>query len=319
MARTPKQVVTIQLPNSFIEFMREVQKRISNGDKSTTIESDDLLQCAGIFGGLYNAAKRRFGFCCYYADDEQWDIHLDAVQIAAIADGTLFELGLWKCSGGQCKCLYATEDSYCMYCDSIRHFDDYESRLRIKYPDKDDEFINSRANLRKIGLAIGDYRNKHGNFPPAVMHDVNGTALHSWRSLILPYLDEEDVFQQINFSQSWDSAANRKIWDQRPMVYSGSANSVPMTSCIAIAGSDTIWPMEGLRRLSDITSGYSNTVAAIAVNHSTVNWMEPRDMDIDAAISEYQSKHSLLAVLVDGHVRLLEDVDTSQLRELFSI
>ena len=319
MARKPKQVVTVQIPNAITEFMVQVQKLILAGDKSTTIDSDDLLQCSKVYGGLYNTPQRLFGFRYFYSDDETWDFQLAATQIAAIAEGDLSELVLWQCAGGRCNCFYATEDSYCKHCDSVRYFDDYEFRLRSKHPDKDDKYIMARVGLRKIGSAIADYRNKHGHFPSFQTQSPDGTLLHSWRSLILPFLDEEDVYSQIDFSQPWDSNLNRKIWDQRPKVYAGSVHPVPLTSCMAITGQDTIWPVEGPRRLSDIKSGYSNTVAAITTNHSTVNWMQPCDLNVDAALSEYKSNSSLLAVFVDGHVKLIEDVNTSELRELFCI
>ena len=57
------------------------------------------------------------------------------------------------------------KDSYCTHCDSIRHFDDHESRLRIHHPDGSDEALAAMANLRKIGLAILDYHNKHNQLP----------------------------------------------------------------------------------------------------------------------------------------------------------
>ncbi len=45
-----------------------------------------------------------------------------------------------------------------------------------------------KNNLKQIGLAFHNYHDDHGVFPPAYTVDENGTRLHSWRTLILPYL-----------------------------------------------------------------------------------------------------------------------------------
>ena len=55
---------------------------------------------------------------------------------------------------------------------------------------------------------------------------------------------------------------------------------------MAIVGTDSIWPVQGHRQVLDIKSGTSYTVAAIAANETTVNWMRPTDIDIGTAISE---------------------------------
>ena len=45
-----------------------------------------------------------------------------------------------------------------------------------------------RNNLKQIGLALLEYHQKYGSFPPAFVADANGKPLYSWRVLILPEL-----------------------------------------------------------------------------------------------------------------------------------
>lgn len=320
MSRKPKRSVVVDLPSAFTDFIRDVNRRIHDGDKAaTTIQSDDLLQCERVYGGLYDIAGKRFGFRYFHSDDATWDFDLNAHQIAQIADGTLTALALWQCSNGKCDCRYATEDSYCMHCDSIRHFDDYESRLRIRHPNEKPDVIAAMANLRKIGMAIIDYHHKHGHFPPPQTQDADGNTLHSWRSVILPFLDEEPLYEMIDFSEPWDSAKNRKLWQQRPSVYNAHDSPAPLTRCVAIAGAETIWPHSGCRQWTEITSGYSYTIAAIVANDTAVNWMQPIDLDVDAALGDYESQMSLVAVFVDGHVDVVNNVSLDRVRELICI
>lgn len=320
MSRKPKERVVIELPSSFVDFMRDVNQQIADGDKAATIiESDDLLQCDRVYGGLYDVAGQRFGFRYFHTDEATWDFDLDAQQIAQIANGSLTSVTLWQCSSAKCGCLYATEDSYCTHCDSIRHFETHESYLRIDHSDESPDVLVAMENLRKIGTAILDYHREHDHFPPPHTHDADGKPLHSWRSLILPFLDEDSVFEMIDFSQPWDSECNRNIWWQRPSVYGTNDCPLPLTHCMAIVDSNTIWPQTGRRQRTEIRSGTSYTVAAIVANNTSVNWMQAIDLDIDAAVAEYKSAASLLAVFVDGHVDLLKDVSLDELRELFCI
>lgn len=317
--RQSKHSVRVELPTAFTDFMRDVHQRITDGDEAaTTIESDDLLQCECVYGGLYDIDNRKYGFRYVHTDDSTWDFTLHADQISGIATGSITHLNLWQCEK-ECGCFYASEDSYCSHCDSIRHFDDYESQLRIHEPDADDDARQVMANLRKVGLAILDYHNEHDCFPPHTTTDESGNRLHSWRSLILPFLDEDAIFDMIDFDHPWDSESNMKIWSHRPSVYSSADCDPPLTQIMAVVGSETIWPNSQQRAWTEITSGTSFTIAAVRANNWTANWMQPSDPDVDALVSDFQNGNELIAVFVDGHVETVRDVSQGRLRELLFI
>ena len=46
-------------------------------------------------------------------------------------------------------------------------------------------------NLRNIALALINYHENYQALPPAYTVDATGRRLHSWRTLILPYLDQK--------------------------------------------------------------------------------------------------------------------------------
>lgn len=316
--RKSKHSVSVELPTAFTEFIRDVQQRIMDGDEAaTTIESDDLLQCECVYGGLYDISNRRYGFRYFHTDDHTWDITLDADEISAIATGSTTHVNLWQCKK-ECGCFYSSEDSYCTHCDSIRHFDNYESRLQLHQPDADDNTLKVMANLRKVGLAILDYHREHDFFPPHATTDDSGN-LHSWRSLILPFLDEVAIFDMIDFDQPWDSESNKKLWNHQPSVYSSADCDPPLTQIVAVVGTETIWPNSQHRAWTEITSGTSFTIAAVRANQLTVNWMQPADPDVDATVNDFQDSNELIAVFVDGHVETVRDVSEERLRELLFI
>jgi prepilin-type N-terminal cleavage/methylation domain-containing protein len=69
-------------------------------------------------------------------------------------------------------------------------------------------------NMRQIGLATLNYENVYGEFPPSF--SVNAPSLipstfviHSFHIHILPYIEQDNVFRQYNFDQSFWTASNQ--------------------------------------------------------------------------------------------------------------
>jgi prepilin-type processing-associated H-X9-DG protein len=134
-----------------------------------------------------------------------------------------------------------------------------------------------------IALAILNYRDKEGHFPPPYIADENGKPMHSWRVLILPYLEETALYNSYNFDEPWDGPNNRKLHDVVLDVYrcpspdnSGSTN----TNYAAVVGPGTIWEVGQETALKSIPDGASKTILVVEVGHSGIHWMEPRDLYI---------------------------------------
>ncbi len=65
-------------------------------------------------------------------------------------------------------------------------------------------------NLRQIALALQNYHQANGCFPPAYVADKNGKPMHSWRVLILPYVGFDDLYKAYDFTEPWDGPNNKK-------------------------------------------------------------------------------------------------------------
>jgi len=46
-------------------------------------------------------------------------------------------------------------------------------------------------------LAVANYHDSHGQFPPPYIAEADGKPMHSWRVLILPYLEHGELYDQI--------------------------------------------------------------------------------------------------------------------------
>ncbi|MCF0234278.1 MAG: DUF1559 domain-containing protein, partial [Thermoguttaceae bacterium] len=78
-------------------------------------------------------------------------------------------------------------------------------------------------NLCEISLAAARYAAENGAPLPAFSVDVDGKPLHSWRVLILPYLEltpeEREFYGQIRLDEPWDSEFNAQFQAKAPAVF----------------------------------------------------------------------------------------------------
>ena len=136
--------------------------------------------------------------------------------------------------------------------------------------------------MKQIGLALKQYEKRYGCFPPAYVPDAKGKPMHSWRVLLLPFL-ELDVGQKYSFDEPWNGPNNRKLIDTIGKVYHCPTDSgkCDNTSYVAVVGPGTAWPGTSSTRTSDMRDGPDKTIWIVEVADSGINWMEPRDLSFD--------------------------------------
>jgi len=182
-----------------------------------------------------------------------------------------------------------------------------------------------KTNLKQIGLALHLYHDKYGSFPPAYIADPEGRPMHSWRVLLLPYLDQMPLYNAYRFDEPWDGPNNSQLADKiLPVFYcpsenhGGIKNGFTMTSYVAVVGPKTMWPGDGkTTKLADIRDGTSNTLMVVEFADSGIHWMEPRDLSFSEMAPTINTKsgqgissehvpgaHVLTA---DGGVRFISD------------
>ena len=132
-------------------------------------------------------------------------------------------------------------------------------------------------NLKQITLAMLIYEKEKGRLPPAFSTDQSGKPLHRWRVLLLPYLGEQELFDQIRLDEPWDSKHNSQFVSKCPALYacpSCKDCKSGQTSYSVILGKDL--PFEGAvgKELSEF-SLQSNDMILVAERIDPINWMDP--------------------------------------------
>lgn len=167
------------------------------------------------------------------------------------------------------------------------------------------------THLKDISLALHYFQEQHGHFPPAYTVDEKGNRLHSWRTLILPYLDEWSLYNSIDLTKPWDDPANADAYAMAVKVYQCPASGIKpgLTTYLAPVGPDWSFAGEARRSLDDVGEE-SVLVMEVDLKHA-VHWMSPYDFEdadaipFDAAI-EGVHPGSWMVALSNGQVDFIE-------------
>jgi hypothetical protein len=187
--------------------------------------------------------------------------------------------------------------------------------------------VDCMNNLNQIGLAMHNYHDTYGCFPPAFIPDENGKPKHSWRVLILPFLEDKSLYAEYRFDEPWNSPHNMAFAARMPQVYRCPSDPTPATTGITsyamLVGPHAITDGPSARRVRDIKDGLSKTIMVAEAAGAGINWLEPRDLDVDKmtfqithpstqpenGVTDISSNHPIVAnvLLCDGSVHSLSD------------
>ena len=183
----------------------------------------------------------------------------------------------------------------------------------------------STNDLKQIGIAHHAFHDTTGNLPTDIT-DKNGKPLLSWRVAVLPYIEQQQLYQQFKLDEPWDSDHNKKLVEKIPPLYSGrltSPRAEGKTSYLRPTGKGTLFPSDKKMRLAAILDGTSNTIMTVeASEEAAVVWTKPDDLPVDPknplkGLTRKEAKE-FLAGMADGSARAIRaDVAPSMLVRAF--
>jgi hypothetical protein len=125
------------------------------------------------------------------------------------------------------------------------------------------------------------YADIHGRLPPAAVCGKDGQPLYSWRVAILPFLDQDELYEEFRRDEPWDSEHNLSLLARMPLNYRApgrKASRIPSdhTFCHVFVGNGTAFEDRKGQRLKDFT-GTSNTILIIE-GGEPVPWTKPQEL-----------------------------------------
>jgi prepilin-type processing-associated H-X9-DG protein len=136
-------------------------------------------------------------------------------------------------------------------------------------------------NLRQIAQAMLMYEQQHGTLPPACTRDAEGRPLHSWRTLILPYLEEKELFDTIDLTKPWDDPANAAAGGRMPSVYRCPGAELPAgrTTYMVVVSPEGCFRPDRSVTLDEVPKPSQTLLVAEFPIDGAVPWMAPEDAD----------------------------------------
>lgn len=179
----------------------------------------------------------------------------------------------------------------------------------------------SANNMKQLGLAMHNYYDVNKGMPPAVIIGPKGHK-HSWRIAMLPYIEQQDLYDQYRLDEPWDSPNNKKVMMRMPEAFR-HPNDPPgstTTRYLAFVGKGTPFENPEGVQFRDILDGTSNTIMFFS-GATNVPWTKPEDIQYDPEkgvdLENGPFENGFNAVFFDGSIRFLsKDVEMQQLHNM---
>ena len=183
--------------------------------------------------------------------------------------------------------------------------------------------VDSANKIRQLSLALHNYASVYGHFPPPVLVSPQGKK-YSWRVAILPFVEQQGLYDSYRFDEEWNSEHNLKVTANTPVMFQhqlAMAGGSKFCSYFVITGDRTAFPTvgEGMK-FETFLDGTSNTIAIVEAKKD-VHWAEPRDIafadgKLDTELGGFTSG-GFNTSMCDGSVRFLShELNESTLRKL---
>ena len=191
-------------------------------------------------------------------------------------------------------------------------------------------------NLKQLMGALHNHHDTFGALPAACSVNKDGKALLSWRVHILPFMEQQVLYEKFHLDEPWDSEHNKKLIPQMPKIFRApsSTAAAQKTNYLGVRGKGYMFvpaknaspPGTGVlgTRLAEVLDGASGTITVVEANdESAVVWTKPDDFEPN----EQDMQKGLLglypngfhAAYADGSVRFVsQSVDKSVLKTMFT-
>src|SRR5690606_17108762 len=132
-----------------------------------------------------------------------------------------------------------------------------------------------------------NHHDTYGSLPAHATYDDQEKPLLSWRVHVLPFIEQQALYDQFHLDEPWDSEHNKALIAQMPEIFlspkSGHTADQGLSNYVVPVGEEFLFDgtAEGasFRRVTD---GTSNTIALLEVDdENAVPWTAPEDWEYD--------------------------------------
>ncbi len=184
----------------------------------------------------------------------------------------------------------------------------------------------STNNMKQIALGMHANSDATGVLQGPFAAGLAGPATgHSFRVGLLPYIEQGNLYQQIDLTQPWNSVKNAAATGASVKTYLDPSNPASLgtaTPYRLFVGPGALFDGTAkMPKFQDITDGTSNTILAVSATQ-TVPWASPQELPYGPGIplpplGAYPRAGGFVTVFADGSVRFLRSsIAEADLRSL---
>ena len=152
--------------------------------------------------------------------------------------------------------------------------------------------VTCEHHLKMLGLGLQAFDSVSGGLPPAHFSDESGKPIHSWQSLVKPFLGYYSWRKAYSMKEPWNGPSNRTCGSypdynfQCPTVENRSGATIDY---VAVVGPDTVWPGRERVKLPSEADGNRDTILLIEMPDSDYNSLEPRSPTVEEFLEKVKS------------------------------
>lgn len=192
------------------------------------------------------------------------------------------------------------------------------------------------ANMRQIALGQLDYETTHRQFAPSASKPNSGKASVSWRTALLPSLEQRALYDLYHSDKSWDDPDNEHLHNVRIELFQCPSDPpaiehLAKTNVVVVNGPNCIFNHDQVKSRQQIERGDGTAFTLLHVEQSRdpILWLQPLDYDLDEVDKTFgtpnsavSSKHPLgfNAIYADGHGQFIShEIDPAVLKSLLTV
>lgn len=177
--------------------------------------------------------------------------------------------------------------------------------------------------LKQIGIAFHNFHEVYQKFPGSMNTKEGGASFSkkktfpfSWRVAILPFVEQNELYEQYRFDEPWDSENNLKLLEKIPDVYRSPLavlrQPVGHTNYLGFSGEHTALGDGGGVSMRSFFDGTSNTILIVEAKDS-VAWTEPTDIPFEMLSKVQDVGKPLTYLRADGSVGTMNELVLEEL------
>ena len=182
-------------------------------------------------------------------------------------------------------------------------------------------------NLKQVILGVHNFHSVHQSLPPRMTVSEKNAPLLSWRVFLLPYIDQQALYDSFHLDEPWDSPHNLTLVDRIPVAYQSLQfpdleRGQTLVQMPLSPGSTWAGTANRMLTFQDITDGTSSTICfVVAPKDKAVTWTKPDDLSLGENLIQglFGDRESCEYANFDGSVQVLPNtVEATELKAMLT-